>query len=38
MFVDIIKDWCVTCKFVKIVALDSIRMLELFKIENFIVM
>ena len=33
VFVDITSDWCVTCKFNKIMALDSIRTLDMFNRE-----
>ena len=38
VFVDITADWCVTCKFNKIMALDSNRTLELFQRKNVIAM
>ena len=31
VFVDVTTDWCITCKFNKIVALDSIGKLDLFR-------
>jgi thiol:disulfide interchange protein len=38
VFVDITADWCVTCKFNKIMSLDSNKTLELFERKNVIAM
>ena len=38
MFVDVTVDWCVTCKFNKIMSLDSIKTLYLFKIKHVLAM
>ena len=38
VFVDITADWCVTCKFNKIMTLDRKRTLDLFQRKNIIAM